>query len=43
MELIRASPEKFEKMASDMHFAEKNVVSKELDKRVKILGDSLNG
>jgi len=38
-ELIRASPEKFEKMSSSIHFTEKNDVVRELSKRVKILGD----
>ncbi len=38
-ELIRASPEKFEKMSSCIHFTEKNDVVKELNKRVDILGD----
>lgn len=38
-ELIRASLEKFEKMASGIHFTEKNDVVRELNKRVDILGD----
>ena len=38
-ELIRASPEKFEKMSCSIHFTEKNDVVKELNKRVNILGD----
>ena len=39
LELIRASPEKFEKMSSSIHFTEKNVVVRELNKRADILGD----
>lgn len=39
LELISASTEKFEKMCRDMHFAEKNVVARELNKRANILGD----
>ncbi len=38
-EIIRASPEKFEKMSSSIHFTEKNDVVRELNKRVNILGD----
>ena len=38
-ELIHASTEKFEKMSSSIHFTEKNVVVKELNKRADILGD----
>lgn len=38
-ELIRASPEKFEKMSCSIHFTEKNDVVRELNKRVDILGD----
>ena len=38
-ELIRASPEKFEKMSSGIHFTEKNDVVRELNKRANILGD----
>jgi len=38
-EIIRAPPAKFEKMASSIHFSEKNVVVKELNKRADILGD----
>ena len=37
-ELIRSSPEKFEKMSSSIHFTEKNDVARELNKRVDILG-----
>jgi hypothetical protein len=40
LEIIRASPEKFEKMASQMHFTEKNSVVGELYKRAEILGES---
>jgi hypothetical protein len=40
LELIRASPEKFEKMTGQMHFTDKNIVVGELSKRVEILGDA---
>jgi hypothetical protein len=40
-ELMRVDSQKFERMTSEMHFTEKNVLQGELDKRVEILeGDS---
>ena len=36
-ELVRADSQKFERMTSEMHLTEKNILKRELNKRAEIL------
>ncbi len=42
-ELMRVDSQKFERMTSEMHFTERNILKVALNKRAEILGDPSHG
>ena len=36
-EIVRSDPQKFQRMTSEMHFTEKKILKRELNKRAEIL------